>query len=241
MTFIDCVIDITTVTRNSHCISSTNVSFANCKFVGKIENIYCPLFEMWQGYDSSSDNIKVFNVNFIDCEFNLENDWNKKEENGKAVDDPEKLFMKIYDFEYAKVNINFIRCYPGENEVNKKLKLINLADEEHKGNVKVIGEDNGLSVQWTWVKDSQQFGSVSEWSVIVNDTGYYPTQSPTEIEEDTTSGYLHIEEEENKKDNSKTWKITTIVFAVAFVVAIIVFIIVLIIIKKKKYDRSENE
>lgn len=243
MTFIDCVIDITVISNKRHSIASSNISFVNCKLIGKIEDYSTghSIIDLCHHY-YSSDNRKEFNINFIDCEFNLENNWNKKEVNNDLVEDPKKLFIIIGNLEFIKVNINFIKCYPGENEVNKNLKIIKLTGREYEDNVKITGEDNGLDVEWTWVKDSQQFGHESEWSTVINSTGYYPTQNPT-IDEDTTSSYSHEEEEKNsnEKNDSKTWKITTIVFIVAFVVAVVVFIIVLIILKRKNYDRSDNE
>ena len=81
----------------------------------------------------------------------------------------------------------------------------------------------------------------SNWEILINSTEYMPTQEPSFIySSNSTPADSGEGAASGNSNSSKTWMIVAIVFAAAFVVAIVALIIVLVL-KRKKYDRSENE
>lgn len=243
---IDCVINITLISQREIELTATNISFINCVFVGKVipkVNINRNKIFEARHYGGSNE-VNEYNFEFIDCEFNLDNDWNKKVIDGVAEDDPQKQFLIVDSLEKIRVNISFIRCFPGSNEANSNLKLIKVnAEDTEKDNINVIGIENSLSVEWSWVVGRSELYYESDWTVVINDTGYYPVQSTSSesesfsIQPDDGNGIAGGEKEAGV---SSSWRIVAIVFIALFVVSIIVLVVILII-KKKKYDRSENE
>ena len=133
------------------------------------------------------------------------------------------------------------QSYPGSNEVNNNIKLIRILDFfENEESF------NNLNIEQLHASDYSDLLISEDWKVIVNNTGYYPTQNITFTDESITND--DFEDDNNSSSNknnskvSKTWKIITIVLSVVLVVVIVVFVILLIFInKKKRYDRSENE
>lgn len=208
--------------------------FENCKFVGSNLNFNKALFDYYfclVYYE--------FNVEFIDCEFDLDKDCNSYD---LEFESPSKQFIVINNPEMYTVDISFIRCFTNSNlqETSYKFnKICNLTNNEH--NVRIVGEDNGFPIGWSTVNNEDDIFRESDWEILINGTDYRPTQEPSFAysfySPQADSGKSGTSDSSNK---SKAWMIVAIVFAAAFVVAIVSLIIVLVL-KRKKYDRSENE
>ena len=76
----------------------------------------CPMV-----YEQSEiDILQILNVSFIECKFNLDENWDTITDEDYDTEEeliqfPIKIFLFISNIDFVKVNINFIRCYPGNN------------------------------------------------------------------------------------------------------------------------------
>ncbi|KAK8871517.1 hypothetical protein M9Y10_007246 [Tritrichomonas musculus] len=230
----NCLINLTMISENGNTLSNQNVIFKKCKFVGSNSMFNSALFNYFfhLGYDE-------FNVEFIDCEFNLDENWNSYDSHLEA---PSKQFIVINNPAMFTVNISFIRCFTSNNfkDANYKfIKISNLTNNED--NVRIVGEDNSFPIQWSTVSSEDDLFKESDWEILINSTDYIPTQEPSFIYSSNNTPADSGEGAASGNSNkSKTWMIVAIVFMAAFVVAIVALVIVLVL-KRKKYDRSENE
>lgn len=232
----NCIINLTMISENGNILSNQIVIFKKCKFVGSNKMFNGALFDYFfhLGYDE-------FNIEFIDCEFDLDKNWNSYDSQLEA---PSKQFIVIDNPVMYTVNISFIRCFTSSNfkDANYKfIKISNLTNNEN--NVKIVGEDNSFPIEWSTVSSTDDLYKESNWEILINSTDYMPTQEPsfmyTSNSSPADSGNGEGTASENS-NSSKTWMIVAIVFMAAFVVAIAALVIVLVL-KRKKFDRSENE
>ena len=219
--------------------SVLNITFIKCKFIGTLKegslhNYAVFPIRYYLGFDE-------IEITFIDCEFSLDEDWNVRyEDDGGKISD--KQFIVIDNPAMYTVNISFIRCFTSNNfkDANYKfIKISNLTNNEN--NVRIVGEDNSFPIEWSTVSSTDGLYKESNWEILINCTEYMPTQEPSFIySSNSTPADSGEGAASGNSNSSKTWMIVAIVFAAAFVVAIVALIIVLVL-KRKKYDRSENE
>ncbi len=124
------------------------------------------------------------------------------------------------------------------------MKLVKVSGtvDDATNRLSVTGEDNGISVEWSRVDERNQLLlESSEWTTKIQSSGYVPSEE-TPVHDPSESSDNGNEPCDDGNDNNKSnsWMIVAIVFIVAFVIAI-VLVVVFIFIKKKRYDRSENE
>lgn len=240
LTLVNCLINITAISAARNTLSALNITFIKCRFIGTLKQSSLRNYALFPiqfllGFDE-------IEIKFIDCEFNLDEDWNVRyEEDESTISD--KQFIVINNPAMYTVNISFIRCFTNSNlqEANYKfIKICNLTDNEN--NVKIVGEDNGFPIEWSTVSSEDELYRESDWEVLFNGTDYRPTEEPSYDAYSSDSQQEDSGESaaSDSSNNSKTWMIVAIVFAAAFVVAVVALVIVLVL-KRKKYDRSENE
>lgn len=230
-TLVDCVINTTQVSQTDGGLTVSNITFINCVFVGKF------ILDKYVMRLSYNDEVKDFNIEFIDCRFDIDDESDGLEEGEVG------FFMRVEDTDRVTANISFVRCYSERNS-SKPLKMVRAIfnEEEARRRISVVGEDNGISIEWGFVDDYKfQYDDVG-WEEVVNDTGYYPipATSNTIPDENDGDGSEGGSKESDKKKVDQVWLIIAIVFIVLFVIAVAVMVI-LLFITKKKYDRSENE
>lgn len=239
ITLVNCVINLTAISRAGGQLCLSHIVFKNCKFVGEITPYNYALFYFWSIPDKYDCVVK-----FIDCEFDLDEDWNVRyyDNDGVIAD---KQFIVVNNPSEFTINISFVRCYPGERQKGKSLKLIKVVNPTaNEANINIVGEDVGMPIEWSVVDSDDKIYEESEWTVKIDSTGYTPqppeeSTESLEIEDNGPGG--NLDGGGKKPSNSEaTWRIVAIVFIALFAVAIIV-LVVLLLIKKRKYDRSEKE
>lgn len=240
VSIVDCVIDITAISNLMGHLVAKDILFSHCVFTGKIVKDFTAIFDI--GF-YGLQNVDRFKIEFIECEFNLESDWKSKVENGALVDDPSKQFITVDLEGDIEVSINFERCYSRNSQLSS-MKLVKVAGtvDDATNRLSVTGEDNGISVEWSRVDvKNQLLLESSEWTTKIQSSGYVPSEE-TPVHDPSESSDNGNEPGDDGNDNNKSnsWMIVAIVFIVAFVIAI-VLVVVFIFIKKKRYDRSENE
>lgn len=250
--FNECIIDLSILTTSKGVISANHVSFMNCRFVGELDTSRRSYPVLEYSYHNSQDiEMNDYSVEFIDCEFGLSENWkNHLYNNGEIRDDPGKQFIvirtKSSDGNALKaVNIKFRRCYYSEGGFTGNLRLIKsvAVTDEDKSIISVVDDNNGINVDWCFsINDNFLDYDVGTWESIVTSVGYSPDTDPdgATAETATNSDDSSISDKNNNSNKSNTWMILAIVFIIACV-ALVVVLVVIVVLRKKNFDRSENE
>ena len=221
--FTDCVINISEYSpaRNWY-LRCGDIQFNNCTFVCKLldDRNFIHLL--------NDDKIKIYNIRFINCEFDMDRDWRGSEITWY------KNFIFVEDQQGRFVQIDFTLCIGGY-DIGTSVKLIKMSNKEvNSENIIIQSSNSGIEIQSVWISNNDALHEETNWTIAVRNDGYNPTPTPNP---DSTP--VPTPDNRDTFDKIDTWKIMTFTFVGVSVVFIIVTVTTCILSKRVKYDRSD--